>query len=532
MPLVFPNNPTNGQVYSSGSSAQYQYNGSYWEVVMPRVLISASYAITASHLIPSTDEFLWADQKHSAHQWGANFAFKNKIFAVGSNYSYRTTAVANNTDKTGMIYEVPILQRPVSFSKLVVNPNNVYALGDNGVAYSYGVNNYGQLGNGTNANVFMRPMAPITSSRISGSGIQVLDIYGANNAVNSQTDGNYASIICKVNDNGTLKYFGFGANDYAQLGIGNTTAIISVPTENTVMRGKNIVSMSMGSFNAASVLALVDDGTVWSWGYNNVGQLGVGNQTLGTNPTQAKSGSGLVPITNAIDVQSCYMTDESSFNWYNTYILKADGTVLGAGNGGDYLRGDGQNSTSPFYFTDVRTSATTKLQNIVKIFCKGYTRMALDSSGNLWAWGRNYWGAWGDPTKAENAFNQWATIIATGVQDVSIDACTSRISRIYIKQNGVWYSSGYNNDYSCIIGYRDGDNVNPRKQMALPFGKEIKRWIPVGNYAGSSAIGGIMFQTTDNHYYMAGYLDYILGNGSEYSAGSVNIDFKFKDLLS
>jgi hypothetical protein len=41
-----------------------------------------------------------------------------------------------------------------------------------------------------------------------------------------------------------------------------------------------------------------------------------------------------------------------------------------------------------------------------------------------------------------------------------------------------------------------------------------------------------MFQTTDNHYYHAGNLDWILGNGSEYSAGSVNIDYKLKDLLS
>jgi hypothetical protein len=335
MALVFPSNPTNGQVYSSGSSAQYQWNGSYWEVVMPRVLISSSHAITASHLIPSTDEFLWPDVKHSTHQWGVNFAFKNKIFAVGSNYSYRTTGVANFKDQTGMITEVLVLERPVSFSKLVVNQSNIHALGDNGVAYSYGVNNYGQLGIGNSTNVFMRPMAPITSSRISGSGKAVLDIFGPHDATNNTTDGNYTSIIFKVNDNGTLKYFGVGYNPYANLGIGNTTSIISVPTENTIMRGKNIVSMSMGSPDGSSVLALVDDGTVWSWGYNNVGQLGVGNATLGTNPAQAKSGSGLVPITNAIDVQSCTLSDESTYTWYNTFILKADGTVLGAGNGGD-----------------------------------------------------------------------------------------------------------------------------------------------------------------------------------------------------
>jgi hypothetical protein len=287
----------------------------------------------------------------------------------------------------------------------------------------------------------------------------------------------------------------------------------------------------MGSFNAASAMALVDDGTVWTWGYNNVQQLGLGTSaTTISTAQQAKSGSGLAVITGAVDVQSCMMSDESTFTWYNLFILKSDGTVLGCGNGADYLRGDGQNSSSPAYFTDVKTSATVKLQNIVKIFCKGYTRMALDSSGNLWAWGQNYWGAWGSASFPTNAINQYARIIATGVEDVNIDAVTGRISRIFIKQSGVWYSSGYNSGYACLIGYRDGANVNPRKQMALPAGKEIKRWIPIGNYAGSD-ISSMAFQTTDNSYYIGGYLNYVLGNGSEYSAAPVKIDNKIKDLL-
>lgn len=523
MPLIFPSTPTLGQTYASGSSAVYQWNGSYWETVAPKLLVSASYALTASYLLTSSLGIVWPDVNHSGHQWGINFAYKNKIFAVGSNFSYRTTGFASDRDQSGLLYEILVLQRPVSFSKLVVNANNIHALGDNGVVYSYGVNSYGQLGNGNTTNVFGRDMQPITASSISGSGKQVLDIYGANNWISGHSNDNIATIMFKVNDNGTLKYYGVGRNVYANLGIGNTLDARSVPQENVVMRGKNIVSMSIGSPDGSSVLALVDDGTVWSWGYNNVGQLGTGNNTLGTNPTQAKSGSGLVPITGAKEVVSCYMTDEGSLNWYNTYILKQDGTVLAAGNGAAFLRGDGQDSTSPFFFSDVRTSATTKLQNIVKLYCKGWQRAALDSSGNLWAWGRNYYQHWGDGSPNAGA-SPYAKIIATGVEDVNIDIATSRVARMLIKRGGVWYCSGYNAGYSLLIGHRNGDEVNIRKEMVLPAGKIIKQWIPIGNYSGND-IAATMFQTTDNDIYIGGFVEFILGAATGYIAAPVKINW-------
>lgn len=531
MPLSFPSIPIVGQLYSSGSSAVYQYNGSYWETFQPKPLLSASYsitssyAVTASHLIQEQQSrnILWPDANHSSFQWGVTLAYRNTIYTVGSNYSFRPTGMAANVDRLGHLYEIPILNRPVSFSKIVTSINNVHALGDNGVAYSYGVNNYGQLGQGNVTNTFGQWMQPITASSISGSGKQVLDIYGPGQMTNSIGDSNANCIILKVNDNGTLKYYGIGRNGYANLGIGNTTDVISVPTENVTMRGKNIVSMSMGSGDGASVLALVDDGTVWSWGYNNVGQLGVGNTTNQSTPQQAKSGSGLVPIVGAKDVVSCFTTDEFTFNWYNTYILKADGTVLGAGNGANYNRGDGQNSSSPSWFTDVRTSASTKLQNIVKLYCKGYVTTALDNAGNLWAWGFNHWNYWGNGDGDIHA--QWAKIIATGVEDVDLSAASGRIGRMFIKRGGKWYSSGYNSDYALLIGWRDQDKVFARKEMALPNGKEVKRWVSVGSYAGG-AIGSTMFETTNGEIYLGGFMEYVDAPSTGYLAAPKKLNWE------
>ncbi len=481
------------------------------------------YAITASYLLGNNiipTEIVWPD-KTSNWQWGINFGYGNKIFAVGSNYSFRVTGVANSADQSGLLYEVPVTNRPSGWNAIYTQPGNIWAIGTNGVAYSYGINNYGQLGNGTNANQFMRPLAPITA--LSGSGKIVERGWISSQMSTNHSDNNVSQIIWRVSDNGTTKYFGHGWNQYGNLGIGNTIGTTAVPTEIVPFRGKNIVSMSIGGVDGTTGMALEADGTPWVWGYNAVGQCGIGNTTNQPNPIIPRSGSGLATISGVKEVQSAFMSDDSTFSWYNTYILKNDGTVLGAGNGADYLRGDGQNTASPNYFTDVKTSATTKLQNIVKLYCKGWFRGALDSTGNLWAWGKNNWGAWGDGS-AENSLSQWAKIIATGVEDLSLEIINSRITRLYIKQGGEWYSSGFNGGYSLLIGYRDGASVISRKQMVLPTGKEIKRWIPIGTYANTN-IEGVMFQTSDNSIYVGGYTQYVLGSGAGYIASPTKLNW-------
>ena len=65
MPLQFPSNPTINQTYSSGSSATYTWNGTYWQTTLPptqTILVatsasaasfatSASFATTSSYIL-------------------------------------------------------------------------------------------------------------------------------------------------------------------------------------------------------------------------------------------------------------------------------------------------------------------------------------------------------------------------------------------------------------------------------------------------------------------------------------------------
>lgn len=77
-----------------------------------------------------------------------------------------------------------------------------------------------------------------------------------------------------TDDESGARLWVWGANNDAQLGLGHTDPISS-PIELTYFRdqGKRISAL-YGGYNYS--LALTADGDLYSWGYNNFGQLGLG----------------------------------------------------------------------------------------------------------------------------------------------------------------------------------------------------------------------------------------------------------------
>jgi uncharacterized repeat protein (TIGR02543 family) len=136
---------------------------------------------------------------------------------------------------------------------------------------------------------------------------------------------------------------------------------------------KNIVSAGLGHS-----LALKDDGTVWSWGLNDEGQLGDG--TYASNPTPRR----IAALDRVIDIDG---------GGEHSLALKDDGTVWAWGwNGGGQL-GDGTpiNSLTP--------KKVEGLEDIIAISAGGIHSLALQSDGSVWAWGWNGSGQIGDGTR-------------------------------------------------------------------------------------------------------------------------------------
>ncbi len=96
-----------------------------------------------------------------------------------------------------------------------------------------------------------------------------------------QVTGRYSTAAIKTD--GTLWTWGY--NNFGQLG-DNTTTYRSIPVT-TFAGGTNWKQVSHGIIHSA---AIKTDGTLWTWGYNGYGQLGINDTTSRSTPVTTFAG--------------------------------------------------------------------------------------------------------------------------------------------------------------------------------------------------------------------------------------------------
>jgi alpha-tubulin suppressor-like RCC1 family protein len=124
------------------------------------------------------------------------------------------------------------------------------------------------------------------------------------------------------------------------------------------------------------VLAVKTDGTLWAWGYNNNGQLGLGDITNRSSPVQVGA------LSNWANVSA------GQNDW--SIAVKTDGTLWTWGNNVTGQLGDGTvvNKSSP-----IQIGALTAWL----IPSAGYRHaLVTKTNGTLWAWGENNYGQVGN----------------------------------------------------------------------------------------------------------------------------------------
>ncbi|MHB8592914.1 MAG: RCC1 domain-containing protein, partial [Acidimicrobiales bacterium] len=143
------------------------------------------------------------------------------------------------------------------------------------------------------------------------------------------------------------------------------------------------------------MLALLNNGTVVSWGYGGLGDLGNGT-TGGSNgyvsyPVQVLDPAGTGALTNVVAVASGFV---------NSYALLANGEVLAWGRGTFGGLGNGSTGVSEGYsdlpvavLDPAGSSPLSAVQAIAAGSDSGY---ALLSDGTEVAWGYDYWGEIGN----------------------------------------------------------------------------------------------------------------------------------------
>lgn len=173
--------------------------------------------------------------------------------------------------------------------------------------------------------------------------------------------------------NGTL--WAWGCNAFGELGI-NCTTSFSSPV--SVISGFTWCQVSAGTnFN----LAIRNDGTLWAWGWGYCGVLGQG--------TTVTSRSSPVSVVGGFN-DWCQI----SAGCAHSLGIRTNGTLWGWGSTGQGRVGDNNEAVC-------KSSPVSVVGGFTDWCCVsagGEHSMGLRTNGTLWSWGRNGTGALGDGT--------------------------------------------------------------------------------------------------------------------------------------
>ena len=185
----------------------------------------------------------------------------------------------------------------------------------------------------------------------------------------------YALIDQQAN---TGSLWGFGQNLYG--GLGDQTLISKSSPIQVIGGGTNWKQVSAGG---TCTSAIKTDGTLWSWGRNNNGQLGDNTIVNKSSPVQVSGGG-----TNWKQV---------SAGGFHTTAIKTDGTLWTWGSNSLGQLGDNTivSKSTPVQVT-MGGVANTNWKQVVG-GGQNYTA-AIKTDGTLWSWGYNAFGNLGDNT--------------------------------------------------------------------------------------------------------------------------------------
>ena len=259
---------------------------------------------------------------------------------------------------------------PVAVSGLTnitaISAGNAHSLArkNDGSVWGWGNNGNGEVGDGTSGN---NKLVPVQVVGVGGSGT-LANIVG----ISASGTNNHSLAV----DNTGVVY-AWGLNNNGQLGDGVGTTNHPAPI---VVSGLTGVFTAVAAGNNHSLALRLSDGTVWAWGSNNNGQLGIGapDFTNHFTPVQVPGLTGVVAIAAG---------NASSF------ALKADGSVWVWGG----------NNANPNFSPQAVPAPSTAVPSVQSLAAgSGYNLFTIQISGapHIWVggWGSNNNGQLGTGT--------------------------------------------------------------------------------------------------------------------------------------
>jgi alpha-tubulin suppressor-like RCC1 family protein len=319
----------------------------------------------------------------------------DKLFSWGQN-SLNSQLGINNSDNS--LTPVTTFAGGSEWRSVSSGHNQAAAIKTNGTLWMWGDNTTGQLG----TNEIAKKSTPVTTFAGGNNWKQIsvgkyntaaiktdgtLWAWGTSTGLNDNTirytqvntfaggsDWKQVSsghnITAAIKTDGTL--WVWGQNVYGELGTNTLTQSLTPVT--TFAGGsdwKHVTCSANGSYNG--VVAIKTDGSLWTWGHNDNGQLGINNTITKSTPVTTFAGGN---------------------NWKSANLgraIKNDGSLWVWGNNSDGQLGI---NTSTSSLTPVTTFAGGNDWKQVGRFGLIHTA-AVKTDGTLWVWGSNNYGQLG-----------------------------------------------------------------------------------------------------------------------------------------
>ena len=281
----------------------------------------------------------------ATHGSGGMVIKTSGAFWAWSHYGNFEGRLGNNTNNVATSSPIQI-GALTNWSKVFPGATNNGAIKTNGTMWAWGKGTEGFLGTNTNYN--RSSPVQIGSSTWSELGLG-------------------SSVALAITTSGAL--YAWGSNTQGFLGL-NDSGGAGQYRSSPVQIGTDSSWYKVQSGGQAC-LALKTDGTMWTWGYNTTGGLGLNDILNKSSPTQIGTGSNWLTI-------SC--------GGYLNAAIKTDGTLWtwGVNTSGGIGRSDRIDRSSP-----VQVGALT---NWKLVNSDGQMLIALKTDKTIWTWGRNFAG--------------------------------------------------------------------------------------------------------------------------------------------
>tara|TARA_B100000131_G_scaffold166259_1_gene160775 strand:+ start:731 stop:2080 length:1350 start_codon:yes stop_codon:yes gene_type:complete len=261
----------------------------------------------------------------------------------------------------------------------------------------------------------------------------------------------YADGQCyAVKDNGEL--WAWGSNENGALGQNETatdrySSPVQIGTDTNWSSAYGSIKTTGNGYGSRGVFAMKTDGTLWAWGYNWQGSLGLNQaSTYKSSPTQIGSPGDTAWSHIGDGGKSAIKTDGTLWVWGNGQMGQL-GLNQGNGNGGN----PGGDYSSPKQIPGTNWHRITRSNNAQQT-------AALKTDGTLWVWGWNDDGALGLNTEGASA-PYWGT---------QYPGSKSSPTQLGGKSN--WTVVGSSSGYGARAGNSDGEIWSWGSQSGSGFG--------------------------------------------------------------